>query len=161
MIGRTPIRGFRSAAHGCVICLSLLPGRPRMARLPRLPRLARLARPARLAWLAWLAWLAVNVQVPHVHRVDVGLAEPLHRTEDPREVDRAGGVLAHRSRLDRGPRVCADGEDAVAAQQDRGRPVPGQGLDDRLADLVAADAGERRERDVAAELVGHGGEDAG
>ena len=57
--------------------------------------------------------------------------------------------------------VGPDGEYPVAAQQHGGRAVPGQGLDHGLADLLAADRANGPERDLAAELVGHRGDDAG
>src|SRR5260370_3413358 len=124
MIPRTPIRGLRS-----VICLSPSAG----------------PGPSTL--------LAVDVLVPGVHGVDVRLAEQGDVAERPGEVDRPRGVLAHGRGLHRGTRVGPDRENPVAAQQNGGRAGAPPPRRDGLADLVAADAGERRGPDLAPELL--------
>jgi hypothetical protein len=69
--------------------------------------------------------------------------------------------LAHHRRLHRRLGSRADGEHTVVAHQHGGRAVSVERLHDALADGVVADQRERPDRDLAAELVGHGGEDAG
>ena len=51
--------------------------------------------------------------------------------------------------------------DAVVLHQHRRRAMITQGLDDAAADRVVADQGERADRDLPTELVGHHGQDAG
>src|SRR6478609_4355140 len=87
--------------------------------------------------------LSVDVLVAVVERIDVLWGERDGIAEHPREMDRAGGVLAHHRRLDRVAGAGAEGEHAMAAQEHGRRAVAGQRLDDDAADLLVADEGER------------------
>ena len=77
------------------------------------------------------------------------------RAELPGDVHGAGDVLEHHRGLDRVPGVASDGERAVVRISTARDRLPAQRLDDAAADGVVADQGERPDRDLAAELVGH------
>ena len=72
----------------------------------------------------------------------------------------ASGVLTHDCRLHRVPAVLADREHAVVGEQHCPRAVPGERVDDRPSDRLVTDDRERGDRDLAAELVRHAGDDA-
>src|SRR3954451_20245053 len=104
--------------------------------------------------------LSVDVLVAVVERIDVLSGERDGIAEHPREVHSAGDVLAHHRRLDRVAGPGAEGEHAVAAQQDGRRAVVGERLDHDAPDLLVTDQGEWGDGDLATELVGHRGEHA-
>ena len=76
------------------------------------------------------------------------------------EVHGARRVLAHDGGLHRVAAVRADREHAVVGEQHRSRAVAGERRHDRPTDRLVADDRERRDRDLAAELVGHAGDHA-
>ena len=77
------------------------------------------------------------------------------------DVDGAGDLLAHHGGLDGGLGGRADGEGPWFCINTAGERWITQGLDDAAADRVVADQGERADRDLPTELVGHHGQDAG
>src|SRR4051812_32330309 len=113
----------------------MMPSRPMRGRARPLPGASASA-------------LAVDVLVAVMERVDLLLGQWDRLPERAREVDGAGDVLAHDRRLDRVARGGADREHAVAAHEHRRRAMAGERLHHRAADLLVADEGERRERDL-------------
>src|SRR5215813_636683 len=103
MIPRTPIRGLRPAIKSSLLGTSGWGGRARSA-------------------------LAVLVLVAAVQRVDLLRRQRFEVALLTGEPHGARDVFAHHRRLHGGARGAADSEHAVAAQQHRGRAVPGQRL---------------------------------
>src|SRR3954464_14898748 len=115
--------------------------------MPSTPTLGRVA--------ARSSALSVNVLVAVIERVDLLGGQGDGSAEGPCEMHGACDVLAHDRGLDGVAWTATDGEDSVAAHEHGGRAVLGERVDDPAADLGVADQGERADRDVAAELVGH------
>src|SRR6478609_4171610 len=104
--------------------------------------------------------LSVNVLVAVIERVDLLGGQGDGGAEGPCEMHGACDVLAHDRGLDGVARTATDREDAVAAHEHGRGAVAVERVDDPAPDLGVADQGERADRDVAAELVGHGREHA-
>src|SRR3954453_20062636 len=104
--------------------------------------------------------LSVDVLVAVIEGVDLLGGQGDGCAEGPCQMHGACDVLAHDRGLDRVAWTATEGEDSVAAHEHGRRAVLGEGPDDPAADPGVADQGERADRDLPAELVGHRGEDA-
>src|SRR5215472_3052470 len=133
----------------------------RSCMMPRIPirGLRTVMTPPALLCDPWSS-LAVLGGEPAVQDVDVLAADRCWLAEHPGQVHRPRGVLAHHGGLDGVAGGAADREDAVVAQQHGRRAVAGEGGHHGPADLLPADQRERRDRDLAAELVGDRGDHA-
>src|SRR3954471_21061446 len=98
--------------------------------------------------------LSVHVLVAVVEPVDVGRVDDQRLAELTGDVHGAAHVFAHHRRLDGSTGIDPDGERPVVLEEDGAAAVRAQRLDDGPTDRVVADAGERRDRYLSAELVG-------
>ena len=106
--------------------------------------------------------LAVDVLVAVVEAVDVGLVRSGSGSPSWRAMCTVRATSSHITAALTAARASLPMVNTPWLRMSTaGGPVAAQGLDDAPADRVVADQGERPDRDLAAELVGHRGEHAG
>src|SRR6185503_2250774 len=110
--------------------------------MPRMPILGRPAPGCCSVTAEPPSSLPVGGLVTLVQCVNLCLVERNRLTAGTGEVHRPRHVLTHHRGLHRRLGGGADGEHAMTAHEHRGRPMPGQGRHDALADVVVADQRE-------------------
>ena len=104
--------------------------------------------------------LPVHILITTEQHIDGLLWEPFGAAQLPGDKHRFCVVLTHDGRLEGRFGILPDREDAVLAHEDRWGPVTPKGLDDATTYGVVPNDRKWTHWDIAAELVGDGGQDA-